>query len=111
MTTLNAGVFLALGGMLNLLTLVAPGLFPPNGLDGANTSALWLQFMGWVSGGLGAGYLVRLQVLPVLVRAPGWRPPLPPELRPAFVPAGILRPALGLGEEFGPNTGERRAAA
>lgn len=107
MTNLHACVFLALGGILNLLTLVAPGLFPPNSLDGANTSALWLQLMGWVNGGLGAGYIVRQQVLPVLGRALAWRPALPPELQPAQ----ILRPAMDLYEGIGSIGDERERGA
>lgn len=90
MTTIQAYAFLALGGVLRLLPLLAPAHFPPNSLDGANTSALWLQFMGWVNGGLGAGYVARLQVLPAVAQVLAWRPVLPPEMRPAR----ILRPAM-----------------
>lgn len=107
MTTLHACGFLVLGWGLNLVPWMAPGYFAPNGLDGANTSALWLQFMGWVNGGLGAGYALRLQVLPVLVRALAWRPALPPELQPAE----LLRPALDLYEEFESATDERERGA
>ena len=107
MTPLHAYVFLALGGLLNLLPALAPAYFPPNSLDGANTSALWLQFMGWVSGGLGAGYAARLQVLPAVVQVLAWRPaPLP-----QFVPAEILRPAMDFYEEIGSIGDERERGA
>jgi hypothetical protein len=97
MTTIHAYAFLALGGALNLLPLLAPAQFPPNSLDGSNTSALWLQLMGWVNGGLGAGYATRLQVLPAVVQLLAWRPTLPPEMQPAR----ILRPAMDFYEEIG----------
>lgn len=103
MTTIQAYALLALGGVLNRLPLLAPAQFPPNSLDGANTSTLWLQLMGWVSGGLGAGYAVRLQVLPAVARVLAWRPALPPEMQPAQ----ILRPAMDFYGEFGSIGDER----
>lgn len=96
MTTIHAYVFVALGGALNLLPLLAPAQFPPTSLDGSNTSALWLQLMGWVNGGLGAGYAARLQVLPAIAQVLAWRPALPPEMQPAQ----MLRPAMDLYEEI-----------
>ncbi len=96
MTTIHAYVFLALGGTFNLLPVLAPAHFPPNSLDGSSTSALWLQLMGWVNGGLGAGYAARLQVLPAVARVLAWRPALPPEMQPAQ----ILRPAMHFYEEI-----------
>jgi len=108
MTPLHAYVFLALGGLLNLLPMLAPAYFPPNSLDGSNTSALWLQLMGWVNGGLGAGCVARLQLLPVIGQALAWRPaPLP-----KFVPAEMLRPALSLDHgDYLDGDGEQSAAA
>ncbi|HEY0862495.1 MAG TPA: hypothetical protein VGD97_00180 [Lacunisphaera sp.] len=107
MTTIHAYAFLALGGLLNLLPLLAPAHFPPNSLDGANTSALWLQFMGWVNGGLGAGYAARLQVLPAVAQVLAWRPALPPEIQPAQ----ILRPAMDLYAEIESLADERERGA
>ena len=107
MTTMHACGFLVLGWGLNLLPGVVPGYFPPNCLDGANTSALWLQFMGWVNGVLGAGFTLHLEVLPPLVRALAWRPAPLPE----FIPAQILRPALDFCGEFGPDADERERNA
>ncbi len=52
--------------------------------------------MGWVNGGLGAGYVTRLQVLPAVAQALAWRPALPPEMQPAQ----ILRPAMDFYEEI-----------
>jgi len=112
MTTFHAYSFLALGGLLNLLPLLAPAHFPPNSLDGGNTSALWLQLMGWVIGGLGAGYVARLQVQPIMVQALAWRPALPPVIQPAE----LLRPAMAFYEEIEEGLGaaaierERRVA-
>lgn len=96
MTPLHAYIFLTLGGLLNLLPLCAPGHFPPNGPDGAGTSALWLQFMGWVNGVVGAGYATRLQVLPAVAQVLAWRPALPSDMQPAQ----ILRPAMEFYEEI-----------
>ena len=106
MTTLHAYLFLVLGGTFNLLPLLAPVRFPPNSLDGSNTSALWLQLMGWVNGGLGAGYVAWLQVLPTVARVLVWRPTLPPEMQPAQV----LRPAMDFYNEIG-SIGDERGAA
>jgi hypothetical protein len=107
MTTIHAYAFLALGGALNLLPLLAPAQFPPNSLDGSNTSALWLQLMGWVNSGLGAGYVTRLEVLPAVAQLLAWRPALPPEMQPAQ----ILRPAMDLYEEIGSIGDERERGA
>lgn len=95
MTTINAYCFLALGTAMNLLPLLAPGAFP-GGIDGANTSALWLQLMGWVNGMLGASYVARLEVLPFVVQVLTWRPALPPAIKPAE----LLRPAMEFYEEI-----------
>lgn len=92
MTNLHAYGFLAFGGLLRLLPLVAPGLFPPNSIDGANTSALWLQVMGWVNSLIGAFYLTRLEILPFVAQVLAWRPASLPEL----LRENILRPALAL---------------
>jgi hypothetical protein len=92
MTNLHAYGFLVFGGLLHLLPLVAPAQFPANSIDGANTSALWLQVMGWVNGGIGAVYLLRLEILPFITQVLAWRPAPLPE----FLPENILRPALAL---------------
>jgi len=107
MTTIHAYAFLTLGGVLNLLPLLAPAHIPPNSPDGSSTSALWLQLMGWVNGGLGAGYAARLQVLPAVAQVLAWRPALPPEMQPAQ----ILRPAMDLYEGIGSIGGERERGA
>lgn len=90
MTSLSAYGFLLLGGLFHLLPLAAPGGFPSNSIDGANTSALWLQLMGWVNGGIGAFYLVRLEILPFIAHVLAWRPAPLPEL----LSDELLRPVL-----------------
>jgi hypothetical protein len=104
MTTLHSYGFLALGGVLHLLPLVAPAHFPPNSPDGANTSALWLQFMGWVNGGIGTAYLWLLELLPFVVQALAWRPALPPGMQPAT----LLRPAVDFYAELGSAVADER---
>jgi hypothetical protein len=107
MTTIHAYSFLVLGWGLGLLPLVAPGYFPPTGLDGSSTSALWLQLMGGVNGAVGTGYVARLQVLPAVAQVLAWRPALPPEMQPAQ----ILRPAMDFYEEIGSIGDERERGA
>ncbi len=107
MTTIHAYAFLALGGVLNLLPLLAPAHFPPSSLDGSSTSALWLQLMGWVNGAVGTGYVTRLEVLPAVARLLAWRPALPPEMQPAQ----ILRPAMDFYEEIEAIGDERERGA
>ncbi len=107
MTTLHAYGFLLLGGVLHLLPLVSPAQFPPDSLDGASTSALWLQFMGWVNGGIGTIYLWLLEMLPVAVQLLTWRPVLPPQMQPA----ALLRPAMDFYEEIESITDERERGA
>jgi len=107
MTTLHSYGFLVLGGVLHLLPLVAPAQFPPSSVDGANTSALWLQFMGWVNGGIGTVYLWLLEVLPFVAQVLAWRPALTPEMQPAK----LLRPALDLYAEFQTATDDRERGA
>lgn len=92
MTNVHAYGFLVFGGLMNLLPLAAPAHFPPNSIDGANTSALWLQAMGWVNGVIGSFYLIRLDVVPFLAHVMAWRPAPLPEL----LPENMLRPALVL---------------
>lgn len=107
MTTLHSYGFLVLGGMLHLLPLVAPAQFPPNSLDGANTSALWLQFMGWVNGSIGTAYLGLLELLPFVAQVLAWRPVLPLEMQPAE----LLRPAMDFYKEIESIADERERGA
>jgi hypothetical protein len=92
MTNVHAYGFLLFGGLLHLLPLVAPAHFPPNSVDGANTSALWLQSMGWVNAVIGSFYLIRLDVIPFVAHVLAWRPAPLPEL----LPERILLPTLVL---------------
>ena len=93
MTNMHAYGFLVFGGLLHLLPLAAPAQFLPDSLDGANTSALWLQLMGWVNGVIGACYLIRLDVVPFVAYVLVWRP----EPLPEILSEDMLRPALVLG--------------
>jgi hypothetical protein len=93
MANLHGIGFLATGGVLHLLPALAPAWFPPNSLDGFNTSALWLQFMGWVMGGIGIIHLMLCQVVPVVVRMLEWRP--------VARPASVLRPSFNLEDAAG----------
>ncbi len=108
MKNLQAYVFLTLGAVLNLLPLMAPAQFPANSLDGSNTSALWLQFMGWVIGGIGTGYLLLLEVLPSVAQLLAWRPSPLPDL----LSGNVLRPTLQLvaGEYENQGSGQGVAA-
>lgn len=107
MTSLYAYGFLILGSVCHLLPLMAPAQFPPNSIDGANTSALWLQVMGWVNGVIGAFYLVRLEIVPFIAQVLAWRPaPLP-----ALLPDTVLRPALVLRAEGAADERRRSLAA
>ncbi len=109
MTTPNAFGFLLLGLLLLLLPSTVPDWFPPNhALDGSNTSALWLEFMGWVNDAIGAWFAWCNELLPRAERALAWRP----QSREEFAPGQILRPA-GLFETDGPLAGadEQRAVA
>jgi hypothetical protein len=107
MTNLHAYGFLAFGGLMHLLPLAAPGHFPPNSIDGANTSALWLQAMGWVNGAIGTIYLIKLEILPFVAQVLAWRPSPLPEL----MPEALLRPALVLRSSRGPEDREQGLAA
>ncbi len=53
---------------MELLPRVFPSWFPPTGADQASGRALWLDVMGAVQLGLGAGYLLRAHVVPAAAR-------------------------------------------
>ncbi len=53
----NAFGFSLFGLTLALLPFVAPGAFPPTGYDGSNTSALWLEVVGFSQVAIGAVWL------------------------------------------------------
>jgi hypothetical protein len=87
MNSLNAFAFAALGAAMRAMPLAFPALFPPTGADQSSTGALWMAFMGAVQVGLGAAYLVRAHVVPVLVRLIS--------AAPADAPAAALPAARG----------------
>ena len=82
-------------------------LTTPNSIDGANTSALWLQAMGWVNGTIGGFYLLKLEILPFIAQVLAWRPAPLPEL----LPAEVLRPALARRSAPGSRDREQGMAA
>jgi len=53
---------------MGLLPAVFPSWFPPTGADQSSASALWLDTMGIVQVGLGAGFLLRAHVAPAALR-------------------------------------------
>ncbi|HVU16663.1 MAG TPA: hypothetical protein VHD32_07050 [Candidatus Didemnitutus sp.] len=93
MKTSDACLFLAVGFLMWVAPLVAPGHFPQEGPGQINPSALWLQFMGWVNGGLGIIFIVCERMALVIRRlaavtrfrpaacAELLRPPLPGEVK------------------------------
>jgi hypothetical protein len=68
MTTANARGFLFLGLAMALLPMAASGAFPPTGIDGSNTRALWLGLVGWVQMAIGAAWLGQAAVARVASR-------------------------------------------
>jgi|HubBroStandDraft_6_1064221.scaffolds.fasta_scaffold2904020_1 hypothetical protein len=59
MNAKNALGFLAFGAFMSLLPKVAPGWFPPDGVDGTSGRAIWMASMGLVQSALGSCYLAR----------------------------------------------------
>jgi len=53
MNRTNSFGFIAVGFILCLAPLLAPGLFPHTALDGSSTRALWVEVMGAVQVGVG----------------------------------------------------------
>jgi hypothetical protein len=97
--------FFIFGHLMVFFPALLPGAFPPGSLDGANTSVLWLVFMGIVNNLAGAGILA--QSIPALLeRLLAWRMPLvaAAELAP------MLRPELPDYAGTEPEPGERLAA-
>jgi hypothetical protein len=68
MNALNAIVFAALGSLMEVLPKAFPSWFPPTGSNEYSDRVLWLAVMGAVQVAIGAGFLVRSVVLPVVYR-------------------------------------------
>jgi hypothetical protein len=64
----NAFVFASLGWIMEMIPKAFPSWFPHTGSDGANSRALWLALMGVFQMALGIGFIVRVHVVPVVVR-------------------------------------------
>jgi hypothetical protein len=95
--TLNAWAFLVFGCGMILLPSVDPALFPS---VSGGSSDLWVEFMGWVNGLAGGGYLLVRRLAGFARRALAWPPAhvgrtvSPDLLRPGLVvrPAPVSRP-------------------
>jgi hypothetical protein len=68
MNDLNAIMFALIGSVMELLPVIFPAWFPRDGGDLASTRGLWLDIMGVVQIGLGAGYIVRAHFVPATLR-------------------------------------------
>jgi hypothetical protein len=108
MTIGNSLAFFLLGVGIIFLPAHASELLAPGELSQLGRSALWLNFMGWVNGGLGGFYLTKNALVPRILRILEWRPASTREL----IKAQILRPAIEIyGEmESGENLREERVA-
>ena len=91
------------------LPALAPVYFPASAIDGSNTSALWLGFMGFLQSTLGAWFMLRNEAVPMAVRLMTLR-------LPTFKPAEraarglVLRPLRGSYSGEQSNAGQRLAA-
>jgi len=86
MNTGNALGFLLFAAAMKLLPAVAPGWFPPTGLDGSSGRALWLEVMAFVQAGCGASFLFFRWVVPAMTR-------IAASLPQRKVPDGAMLPA------------------
>lgn len=53
MNTAHAFGFFGLGFVMMVIPVLAPGSFPPHGLDGSNAQAIWLVAVGGVQMAIG----------------------------------------------------------
>ncbi len=83
MTTSNAFAFVVTGLVMYLAPGVWPDFFQPHGLDGANTSALWLAVMSPVHAGIGLWQVFCNEVRPLWQLVIEWEPAsVVPNLQP-----------------------------
>jgi hypothetical protein len=85
MNTGNSLGFLLFAVAMGSLPAVAPGWFPPTGLDGSSGRAMWLELMAFVQAGWSTSYLFSRWVVPIAARA--W------VYLPQRKPAGAMLPA------------------
>jgi len=64
MNFLNAMIFALMGTAMEVIPALFPSWFPRSSADQASARILWLGFMGAAQIGLGAGYVIRVHVLP-----------------------------------------------
>ncbi len=89
MSTPNAFAFFLLGLVMLALPAVWPEYFPSDSIDGSNTSALWLLFMGLVQSWLGLWGIASNEIAPLWQLAIDWQP-----ASVAGAGAGVLREEL-----------------
>jgi hypothetical protein len=85
MNTGNALGFLLFAAMMGSLPALAPGWFPPNGVDGSNGRVIWLELMALVQAGWSTSYLFSRWVAPIAARAWAYLPQRKPAA--AMLPA------------------------
>jgi hypothetical protein len=94
MNNKNAVGFFLLGLLMYVTPVLAQSLAShPGAVTSGSVRMVWLEFMGWVVGGIGLAYLIR----EVAVRLPSWLPVLVPErvLRSVFGKAEPVQLPVG----------------
>lgn len=109
MGTLNAFAFSLLGTLMGFLPALLPSYFPSAGMAGSSASELWLEFMGFLQGSLGTFYIVRNEIVPLLLRALAWG--IPTFGLPDRPQAGVILRPTAADYLRGADTRARRAAA
>lgn len=114
MKTRHAFGFLLLGFALSIVPGLAPGWFPPAGIDGTSTRELWLQFMSWTLWVFGS-VQVGGQLLGIAAKLLEYHPEQArtvalPVRRPVHVPAAFAATQAGSGD-FPPEWLAERGAA
>ena len=102
MNNRNAWGFVSFGTVMSLLPLLAPAWFPPTGIDGASTRAIWLEVMGVFQLLLGGVRVLWHAVVPAFVRWLAFTPPPIAPLAPVveFEPEAPAPPvAMAFGSE------------
>lgn len=68
MNALNACIFMTMGSAMGILAYAFPSWFPPTGAGAPGDRVLWLYVMATTLAGIGLGYLVQANVLPLAAR-------------------------------------------
>src|SRR5271170_5756645 len=67
MNFLNAMIFALVGTAMEVIPALFPSWFPGNGADQSSARMIWLDFMGAAQIALGAGYVIRVHLIPAFV--------------------------------------------